>query len=118
MKEQLIQLAKDKGFISLVIGKSVTAKYSNNPYYYLWLCELQKWLREKHHRHINIRHLGSNFFVTLSGGEHVNLGNQFRYYEEALEKGLQEQLKKIKIYDSNKKIASQNRKASESSDRK
>lgn len=102
MKEQLIQLAKDKGFISLVIGKSATAKYSNKPYYYLWLCELQKWIREKHRRHINIQCLGSNFFVTLSGsGGHVNLGNQFRYYEEALEKGLQEHLKKIKIYDSN-----------------
>jgi hypothetical protein len=49
MKEQLIQLAKDKGFVSHIIGKSVSAEHTIKDFYYLWLCELQKWLRDTHH---------------------------------------------------------------------
>ena len=54
MKEELIQLAKEKRFISGIIGKSVESKHSTKDFYYLWMCELQKWLREEHNWHIII----------------------------------------------------------------
>ena len=51
MKNQLIELAKEKGFkpvlfeyiIDTLVSEETTLKDSNY-LYYLWLCELQKWL--------------------------------------------------------------------------
>jgi hypothetical protein len=43
MKNQLKKLSREKGFISRNNLVSVNDDY----YYYLWMCELQKWLREK-----------------------------------------------------------------------
>ena len=48
MKEELIEIATKKGFSSNVIGKSVGSIYSTKDFYYLWMCELQKWLRKVH----------------------------------------------------------------------
>lgn len=50
MKQELLQLAKFKGFESKVIGKSVESVYILNKdlYYYLWMCELQRWLILNH----------------------------------------------------------------------
>ena len=50
MKQELLQLAKFKGFESRVINKSVESVYILNKdlYYYLWMCELQRWLILNH----------------------------------------------------------------------
>ncbi len=59
---KLAKLAKEKGFTT----HTVTTKFTNNYLLggknvmitemciYLWMCELQKWLREKHDIHIEI----------------------------------------------------------------
>ena len=44
MKEKLIKLATEKGFKSELLQRDL----SDDNYYYLWCCLLQKWLREKH----------------------------------------------------------------------
>ncbi len=44
MKEQLIKLAIKKGFKSRVFGD---AEITSDLNYYLWLCELQRWLRDE-----------------------------------------------------------------------
>lgn len=49
MTEQLVLFdskLKKLGFQSEIIGKSRDAIFSNKSFYYLWLCELDKWLRE------------------------------------------------------------------------
>jgi len=49
MKDKLIELTKKIGFTSAIIGKSIESLYSSKDFYYLWLCELQKWCREIQH---------------------------------------------------------------------
>ena len=49
MRDKLIELAKECGFTSNIIGKSVNSLYSSKDFYYLWLCELHKWCREIQH---------------------------------------------------------------------
>jgi hypothetical protein len=116
MKEQLISLAKEKEFESSVIGKSVNAKYSSKPFYYLWMCELQKWLREVHSIDVVMGperyKTGVNYMVqaqkwdlnvdedshynfVVKGSYWFNDNNEYPTYEDALEKGLQEALKLI-----------------------
>lgn len=54
MKEQLISLSEEKGFKSNILAFNLKLLIStdkneiNRLYYYLWMCEIQKWLREKH----------------------------------------------------------------------
>lgn len=52
-RQELIKLATDKGFTSKVIGKSVDNKSIEKDFYYLWMCELQKWLRDVHRIHVS-----------------------------------------------------------------
>lgn len=110
----LIQLSREKGFISRDNLITVNASY-----YYLWMCELQKWFREVHNIDI---HPSFNLGIKEYGGwslcvtpldytAHalsVLISNRFEYmhfeeertfhtYEEALEAGLQETLKLIKL---------------------
>jgi len=63
MKEQLTSLAKEKGFESKVSiipffgtakdGKAKLVSVDEDLIYYLWLCELQKWMMDKHYIHID-----------------------------------------------------------------
>lgn len=114
MKE-LIELAKEKGF------KSVNA-YHLNPEcdisivyseldIYLWLCELQKWLRDEHDLYVNadISPL-SGYFEWFVHSTKIDLENiesgfaipkeesknfEFHLYESALLEGLKKALKYI-----------------------
>ena len=114
MKEELIKLAKEKGFISDIIGKSVEAEYSTKDFYYLWMCELHKWIREVHNIHIEIKNnphsqgnegLWEYLTTPIFEKGHIlsSLDTPFRHgngcglstYEQALEKGLKESLKLI-----------------------
>ena len=103
MQKQLIASAKEKGFESHIIGKSVEAKYSNKDFYHLWMCELQKWLREKHNIHISIwyNNLTEKWRVDyiidilLDEEYYCDKDREQNTYEEALEEGLKEALKLI-----------------------
>lgn len=91
MKEQLIELSKQVSFLS----RDSLIKVNDN-YYYLWMCELQKWLRDVHNVHIEVTHWKSKindrfeylFSVYFPG--HINDSGDFwnNTYEEALEEGL------------------------------
>jgi len=133
MKEQLVsfktaKLAKEKGFSSHTLSTIVTNNYLlngkdvmiNETCIFLWMCELQKWLREVHncfidilpHRDgdsknkqwkskkdvfwsVEVDYYGKDFKIELTDDadftQHFN-----NTYEEALEAGLQEALKLIK----------------------
>ena len=101
----LIELSKNNGFVSK--DNLITVSDS---YYYLWMCELQKWLREEHNisvcvgfRHtdtkiiegINNVYYDVNIYEIEGGDAYKKIKlSEIRYdYEQALEKGLQEALK-------------------------
>ena len=106
MKEELIQLAEHKGFAPLIshelhIIKNLSS-IGDEDVYYIFLCELQKWLREKHGIHVEIKLdiiLNPPFFskriIRLSGcASETGLHSyEFKTHEQALEHGLLEGLK-------------------------
>ena len=100
MEKKIIELATEKGFTSSIIGKSVEAKYSNKDFYYLWMCELQKWLREVHKIHIAIlpKILPNNEikYYSFRGKIKKDWTELFNTYEEALEEALKQVLILIK----------------------
>jgi hypothetical protein len=48
MKEQLIQLAKEKEFDYHIPSIDHWGHPNEERWYYFYMCEVQKWLREKH----------------------------------------------------------------------
>lgn len=97
----LRKLAIRKGF-NLV--PSLEFKNVSQYHYYIWMCKLQKWLREVHEIHTELDvHSASKpekftYSVSIlpkSYGTWIRIG-EFLTYEEALEKGLYEALKLIK----------------------
>lgn len=116
MKEKLIKLSKEKNFNSDFLHNE-PYKYNTkeNLRYYLWLCELQKWLREKHkifimindsngvleqeHFRFQISELHKHNVYKMSCSA-FNFGNKkegnYTTYEEALEKAIFEALELIK----------------------
>lgn len=101
MKRELILLAKEKGFISPVIGKSVEAEWSNKPFYYLWMCELQEWLRDVYDIWVIVDFEDDSeelyVYARNKNGNHLFdiYKNNFSY-KEMLEIGLYEALNLIK----------------------
>lgn len=117
MKEQLInietaKLAKEKGFKTTTVSTNFTNQYLlggksvliNEMCIYLWMCELQKWLREEHNIEVYVvpihayqRGTGVLYKFAILG--RVSAKNIYNYcldtYEQALEKALQEGLKLI-----------------------
>lgn len=107
MKDELMKLSQDKGFLSRDAYVNVTLSY-----YYLWMCELQQWLREKHNILVTIDcdpdvYNGKINYITSVRNCNRNsdaLGvriahgfSMFQYYETALEQGLFVGLNLIKI---------------------
>ena len=125
MNEQLIsfetaKLAKEKGFklgsgwqirslFNIKDGETFCEKTIETPEYACERCTqslLQKWLREVHNFHITINvDLPHNQFImyysnVIKFGKHHKSkfkSEFYKTYEEALEKGLQEALKLIKL---------------------
>jgi len=104
----LVQLSADKDFTSR--DKLVVVVES---YYYLWMCELQRWLREEHNLEVLVYCNASGYVWEISkdyhggnnaGGTHIsfsdlsgpNSAGAWETHEGALEKGLEEALKLIK----------------------
>lgn len=117
MQEQLItfetaKLAKEKGFDifkdcysekgELIPLREQVAKVELCKYPAPTQSLLQKWLREVHHLHIEVRRDEDEWKPELyeisHGNKHTPTGfKTYRTYEDALEIGLQEALKLIKI---------------------
>ena len=114
MKDTLIsfetdKLAKEKGFTTHTVTTKFTNDYLldgknimiNETCILLWMCELQKWLREVHNIHITILRYkkGEYYLVSVVGNDENESPNDFtvkyKTYEEALEVGLMEALKLI-----------------------
>lgn len=105
-KKELIKLSREKGFIS---SEKLIDVYDN--YYYLWMCELQQWLRIS--KKINVfaypilmtindneieqENPNYSYVVNVKGiTQHTIHQHVFESYKNALECGLQEALKLIK----------------------
>lgn len=116
MQKQLIKLAREKGFKSKHIDLDFFTVKDGNLYeywLYLWLCELQKWLRDEHNINFWVEcfyHDGLNYFCEseikiLDFFKSIDeydewfannfIGN-FNSYEKALEEGSKQALKLIK----------------------
>jgi len=96
MKELYI-LATELGFIP----KNPLINWKNESY--LWLCELQRWLREGHNIHVIVyfdKNTVNTYFYymifSIDGYVNKESNHTFKLYEEALEAGLFETLNLIK----------------------
>jgi len=106
MKQELVQLAKDKGFIATFVHDKPFIYSSKEPLRWLfWMTELQKWLRDVHKIHIVIDKVCNldfsitywNFEICYTNNEDVGLIlSGYCGFKEALEAGLFESLKLIK----------------------
>ena len=122
--QELAKLAEEKGFKPHSVSTNYTNKYLlggknffiNDTCIFLWLCEVQKWLREVHGIYVNSEHdlnpkgdgilyhtnwgfinaptsEPRNTWYRVGGGYSEN--EEFKTYEAALEIGVQEALKLI-----------------------
>jgi hypothetical protein len=67
---------------------------------YLWMCELQKWLREVHAIHIEVLWIDTlsdiyAYHISTTNNTTRPVSEFFHSYEEALEQGLQKALNLI-----------------------
>jgi len=108
MKNELIKLAKDVGFVS----KNHLVNLANDDYYYLWLCELQKWFRKEHKIHVEptLNFTNDEYPMHFNCGVMSNIDSItdftwfgckslytfYKTYKDALEAGLFEALRLIK----------------------
>lgn len=92
-KQNLIQLAQEKGFESEIFSPQM-----RDLVYYLWMCELQKWLEEKHSIHVYTQHWDCQWKFSH---QHIKMcyngitKEGFKTPQLALESGLYEALKLI-----------------------
>lgn len=96
----LIQLSKEKGFMSRYNLVKTNANYK-----FLWMCEIQKWLRDKYHIYCRVAsnsltcHFPMNSILDIDGDKMMGPRYDKNYitYEGALEVGLYEALKLINL---------------------
>ena len=105
---KIAKLAEEKGFKTKTVTTKVTNDYLlggknvmiTEMCIYLWMCELQKWLREVHNIHITVTSISQESWQYHIQKPKDKLGDNYNEdyenYEEALEDGLQEALKLIK----------------------
>ena len=87
--ELLIQLAKEKGFEAFhvfVLHESQS--------HYLWLCLLQKWLRDQSNKNICVSWTPNSHWLFELNFDDYNVGG-FESYQIALEQGCLQALKLI-----------------------
>lgn len=101
MKTELIQLAKEKEFKSELLS-SEPMKYSHkeDTKYYLWMCELQRWLRDIYNIHVTCCYERSRDEELIYYCEIIHNSSLFSWdlgnsYNTLLENGLLEALKLI-----------------------
>jgi len=101
---KLIELAKEKCFNAKAKTEIVGYVGQHELLYYLWLCELKKWLNDEKNIIVSSNHyeyackqdngwrytIGTSIKTDFSSGK-------YKTYEKALEEGIYETLKLIKI---------------------
>lgn len=97
MKTKLIELTKEVGFESEMFEISTILSLNTKLSYYLWMCELQKWCRDKYSKHITIFSSSQESWMFRITIPHQKLedgkyGEDFYTYEQALEEGLYQTL--------------------------
>jgi hypothetical protein len=102
MKEELIKLAKEKGFTSSFLYNTPYNKHIKKEQlrWYFWLCELQKWLMEKHKISVygkpSQHSDGWDFRIHRKGiSPDMEFRKDYEIYEEGLKRGLQDALNLI-----------------------
>jgi len=101
MKE-LLKLANEAGFKSNVFSD---AEITSDLNFYLWMCELQKWLRDEHQMHAHTdAAIGLNDFfacvdaITINGFDTLYMDDGGHdSYEEGLKVALKEGLEVIEL---------------------
>ena len=108
--KQLIKTAKEKGFSTKAVilmdgmNPEKLKDFENEFIFYLWLCELQKWLREnkalfltvgKEYNNLDLFYFEVSYNFKLPDGATLIEKENFKTYEQALESGLMEALKLI-----------------------
>lgn len=96
MKTELIQLSKELGFKSILQTlhfNGVDIDVMENMSHYIWMCELQKWLRETHKLYITVDILGDWYYcITFldykRGGNTPLVKSGYSSPEKAQEAGL------------------------------
>lgn len=91
MKQKLVELAGKKGFKS----KALRTYNLDDELYYLWLCELQKWLRDEHEIWVHNKKETKRWSVYVDDFYGRHLLTEYIFidtYEKALERGLIEAL--------------------------
>jgi len=102
MKDKLIEYVNEMGFTSKIIGKSVNSMYSSKDFYYLWLCELQKWCRDTQYLDVFIsssikeNHYDWDIYSQEEESTVNHCEEPYADYQDALEIGLYEACKIIK----------------------
>lgn len=115
MNEELKQIAtkaRELGFKSRTVTTIHTEKYLlggknvmlNDMCFYLYLCDLQEWLRSKYgieaNANIDINNLYEASVLTDNTSEYFEneeLDQGFNTYQEALQEGIKQSLKLIKV---------------------
>lgn len=92
---ELMQLASEKGFFSY---DRLVRVYKHH--YYLWMCELHKWVRDTHKIHVVVdrdqEYWKYELYTIHNGNKHIPRGfPNYINYEVAFEIGLLEALKLI-----------------------
>ena len=80
---EIVKLSREKGFVSRDMLITISESY-----YYLWMCELQRWLREFHNIHVVLKPImgsknGYDSFPMLGWGSDViclNKNSENSYY--------------------------------------
>lgn len=98
MNKELVKLAKEKDFLGY-FPKEWEYHTKEPLRYYFWLCELQKWLRDKYNIHVEVLLIDTltNIYVyyILATGNVTRVGSHKTSYEIAFEDGLLEALNLI-----------------------
>lgn len=82
MKQELVQLAKDKGFVATFVYDKPFIYSSKEPLRWLfWMTELQKWLREFHRIHIVV-----DLWIDMDRRYHYNYTLSQEYYPGTTDK--------------------------------
>lgn len=96
MREELIKLAEEKGFKSNFCRKfDLEAFKLGDHWYCLWMCELQKWLRDSYNKKVCTSWTPSSGNLFEINYDEDSCGG-FNLPEQALEAGLYKALQLIK----------------------
>ena len=104
MKQELVRLAKDKGFVATFVYDKPFIYSSKEPLRWLfWMTELQKWLRDNYNCIVEINYSNCEWWQWIISYDNINIFGTNETddinltYAQILEIGLFEALKLIEV---------------------